>query len=201
MKIIGAKGLLRLLVVALVLPLGACAVGNRYDYRNAIAGLPVSGTGSIAVDVVEARPYVVSGEKGRDFTGLQRGGFGNPFDVRTSTGGPLVDEMRTAIVAALQRQGFSVAAPGGTAPRKLELRVLEWKTDVMMRMSVLYDLVLNILDGQGKLLASSSTKGEDVLTGGFESANSANAAKAFEVHFAELMRDGAVQAALTDQGH
>ena len=201
MNIITAKGLVRLVVAALVLPLGACAVGNRYDYRNAIGGLPVSGKGSLAVAVVDARPYVVSGEKSPDFVGMQRGGFGNPFDVRTASGDPLAAEMRASIVSALQHQGFTVVPPDGTAPRKLELRILEWKTDVMMHMKVLYDMVLGVFDGQGKLLAQSSTKGEEVLSGGFESANAANAAKAFELHFSELMRDGPVQAALADQSH
>jgi hypothetical protein len=188
--------MLRVLVVALVLPLAACAVGNRYDYRNAIGGLPVSGTGSVAVEVVDARPYVVSGAKGPDFVGLQRGGFGNPFDVRTASGGPLAGEMRAGIVSALQRQGFAVAPQGGAAPRKMELRVLEWKTDVMVRMKVLYDMSLGIFDGQGTLLASSTTKGEEVLGGGFESANAGNAAKSFELRISELMRDEAVRRAL-----
>ena len=46
MKIMSLRGLARLLVLMLILPLGACAVGNRYDYRGAIGGLPVSGTGN-----------------------------------------------------------------------------------------------------------------------------------------------------------
>jgi len=189
---------LSLLVVALVLPLAACAVGNRYDYRNAIGGLPASGTGSIAVEVIDARPYVVSGEKGSDFVGLQRGGFGNPFDVRTASGAPLADEMRTAIANALQRKGFTVVKTNEAASRKMELRVLEWKTDVMARMKVLYDLSLSIYDGQGQALATSSTRGEEVLGGGFESGNALNAAKSFELRFSELMRDAAVQRAMSN---
>jgi len=188
-----------LFAAALVLALSGCAVGNRYDFRGAIGGLPVSGPGDIAVSVVDARPYVVSGDKGSDFVGLQRGGFGNPFDVRTTSGGPLADEFREAISGALQRQGFTIVAPNQPAPRKLELRVLEWKTDVMARMKVLYDFTLSVFDGQGALLAQSNAKGEDVLGGGFESANSVNAAKAFEMRFTELIRDTGVQSALASK--
>jgi len=177
--------------------LAGCAVGNRYDYRTAIEGLPVSGTQTVAVDVVDARPYVLSGDKDPSFVGLQRGGFGNPFDVKTASGGPLAGEMRAGIANALQQRGFTVAAPDAAAPRKMELRVFEWKTDVMARMKVLYDLKLSIFDDQGKLLAQSAAKGEDVLGGGFEQANSANAAKSFELRFSELVRDEAVKAALT----
>ena len=103
---------------------------------------------------------MVNGDKAPDFVGVQRGGFGNPFDVRTASGEPLADEMRAAIASAMQHQGFTVVPLGGAAPRKLELRILEWKTDVMMSMSVQYDLSLSVFDGQGALMASTTTKGD-----------------------------------------
>jgi hypothetical protein len=182
---------------AALLILGGCAVGNRYDYGNAITGLPVSGSGKLAVDVVDVRPYVLSGDKKPDFVGLQRGGFGNPFDVRTGSGRPLAAEMRDAIANALQQQGFAVVGGTEAAPRKLELRVFEWKTDVMMKMKTLYDLQLSVFDGSGALLAQSRTKGEDVGSGGFESGNATNAARTFELRFTELVRDEAVRSALS----
>jgi hypothetical protein len=188
----------RLLALAFVVAAASgCAVGNRYDYRSAIGGLPLAGPGRIAVDVVDARPYVVNGEKGRDFVGLQRGGFGNPFDVKTGSGAPLADEMRSAINGALQRQGFTVLAAGEQAPRQLELRMLDWKTDVMARMKVSYDLTLSVRDGNGGVLATKTTKGEEVLAGGFESANATNATRAFEMRLTELISDPAVRGALT----
>jgi hypothetical protein len=197
----GLRLIPRLPVVALLLALGACAAGNRYDYSNAIGGLPVSGKGNIAVDVIDARPYVVNGEKTADFVGIQRGGFGNPFDVRTASGGPLAGEMRTGIVNALQKQGFTVVPASDAAPRKLQLKVLEWKTDVMARMKVQYDLNLGVLDAQGKVLATSRTQGEEVLGGGFETANAGNAAKSFELRVTELMRDEVVRGALSAPGN
>jgi hypothetical protein len=184
------------MVTTLFLGLSGCAVGNRYDYGSAIQGLPVTGSGPLAVDVVDARPYVLSGEKGPDFVGLQRGGFGNPFDVRTGSGRPLAAEMRESIAKALQEKGFNVMDGNASAPRKLELRVFEWKTDVMMKMKTLYDLKLSVFDGNGKLLAQSAAKGEDVGSGGFESGNAANAARTFELRFTELIRDEAVRNAL-----
>lgn len=183
-------------VAVLLFALGGCAVGNRYDYGSAISGLPVSGSGKLAVDVVDARPYVLSGDKKPDFVGLQRGGFGNPFDVRTGSGRPLADEMRDSIAKALQQQGFTVVGGTDAAPRKMELRVFEWKTDVMMKMKTSYDLQLSVFDDGGALLAQSKTQGEDVGTGGFESGNATNAARTFELRFTELVRDEAVRHAL-----
>ncbi len=184
------------LPLVLVLALAGCAVGNRYDYRGSIAGLPVSGTGRIAVDVLDARPYVLNHDKKPDFIGLQRGGFGNPFDVTTTSGRPMAEDMREALVSALQKQGYVAVGAADAAPRKLELRVLEWKTDVMLRLSVSYDLVMSVYDGQGALLGRSTAKGIDAQGGGFESQNATTAARAFEQQVTGLMRDPAVHAAL-----
>jgi len=181
----------------LLLALGGCAVGNRYDYGSAISGLPVSGSGKLAVDVVDARPYVLSGEKKPDFVGLQRGGFGNPFDVRTASGRPLAVEMRESIASALQKQGYVVVSDAEAASRKMELRVFDWKTDVMMKMKTIYDLQLTVFDSSGVQIAQSRTKGEDVGSGGFESGNAGNAARTFELRFTELLRDEAVRKVLT----
>jgi len=188
---------LKLCSLPVLLVLAGCAVGNRYDYRGAIVGLPVTGSGNLAVDVIDERPYIASHEKKPDFIGLQRGGFGNPFNVTTTSGHPLAQDMRDAITSALQKQGYFIVAAGGAAPRKLELRVLEWKSDSMMRLSVAYDLVLSVFDGSGALLAKSATKGSDVQGGGFESQNAATAAHVFEARFTELIRDEAVHKALS----
>jgi hypothetical protein len=69
----------KLLLVAAMATVTACAAGNRYDYRSALVGIPISGGGTIAINVLEARSYVVDGNKPAAFVGLQRGGFGNPY--------------------------------------------------------------------------------------------------------------------------
>jgi hypothetical protein len=196
MKIISSRSPLLVALAMTMFTLGGCAIGNRYDYGSAISGLPVSGSGKLAVEVLDARPYVLSGAKKPDFVGLQRGGFGNPFDVRTGSGQPLATEMREAIGTALQKQGFDVVGSSEAAPRKLELRIFEWKTDVMMKMKTLYNLQLSVFDGAGALLAQSKASGEDVGSGGFESGNASNAARTFELRFTDLVRDEAVRKAL-----
>jgi hypothetical protein len=186
-----------LCAVAAILVLGGCAVGNRYDYASSIYSLPISGTGNLALDVVDARPYVLSGEKKPDFIGLQRGGFGNPFDVRTASGRPMAEEMRDAIAKALQRQGYTVVGPKDAASRRIELRIAEWKTDAMVHFQLHWDLTLNVYDDHGTLLAKSSSSGTDQQGAGFASQNSKSAASYFELKFTQLMRDDAVRHALT----
>jgi hypothetical protein len=162
-------------------------------------GIPLSGSGTVALEVVDARPYVVNGSKSPDFVGLQRGGYGNPFDVKTGSGGPLAEELSAAISSAMRRQGFIVVGKSEPAPRTLQLTLLEWKTDVMLRMKVAYDLVLQVFDDEGGLLASSKAAGEEVLGGGFENQNAENATRTFEVKFSELIRHEDVQRALQDR--
>jgi len=186
---------LRLLVLATVIALAGCAVGNRYDYAGSISGLPIAGTDKVALEVVDARPYVLSGDKKPDFIGLQRGGFGNPFDVRTASGRPMAAEMHDAISTALQKQGFSVVGAKEPAPRKMELRVAEWKTDAMVHFELRWDLTLNVYDDHGVLLAKSATNGREEQGAGFQSQNSQNAARYFEMKFTELVRDETVRKA------
>ncbi len=182
-------------VLMAAIALGGCAVGNRYDYAGSISGLPISGTEKVALEVVDARPYVLSGDKKADFIGLQRGGFGNPFDVRTASGRPMAAEMHDAISTALQKQGFSVVGAKDPAPRKMELRVAEWKTDAMLHFELRWDLTLNVYDDHGGLLAKSASSGKEEQGAGFQSQNSQNAARYFEMKFTELVRDESVRKA------
>src|SRR5574341_548216 len=75
-----------LIVISIAVASAGCAVGNKHSYTVERPELVVQGTRSVAVAAQDARPYVVAGNKTPDFVGLQRGGFGNPFDVTTECG-------------------------------------------------------------------------------------------------------------------
>src|SRR5262245_14663468 len=93
--------------IVLVAPLlVGCAVGNRHDYHTVLVEPSVSGSGALGVATHDQRPYVVAGGKDPQFVGLQRGGFGNPFDVRTAQDRPLADAMTQALASSLNRKGF-----------------------------------------------------------------------------------------------
>jgi len=137
----------------------------------------------------------MSGEKKPDFIGLQRGGFGNPFNVRTASGRPMAAEMHDAIATALQKQGLAVVGAKDLAPRKMELRVADWKTDAMVYFELRWDLTLEVYDDHGVLLAKSASSGKEEQGAGFQSQNSQNAARYFEMKFTELVRDESVRKA------
>ncbi len=199
-------------VFALLIVVSGCAVGNKYDYRQAKAALPLTGSGELGAGVVEMRSYVLNGDKTPDFIGLQRGGFGNPFDVKTSSGKALKDDMTDVLSRALNSAGYTVNQLYFSSPdssviadvvakegkeKNVILMVKDWKTDVMMNFRLIYDLVLQVVDKQGNVLASNTLKGDEKLSGaGFESQNSNSAAAAFETKLGRLFNNPGIIAAL-----
>ena len=167
-------------IAGAALLLGACAVGGTYNYADMpIAMQGVSTTGTIAIAVHDTRPYVLSGNKQPGFVGLARGGYGNPFDVATESGGPLAIEIRDALARALKARGatpMAVAIPHSDtntaaraklletrAQRQVLLTLREWKTDTMMSTDLHYDTTLSVYDQSGNQLAHHSLKGMDAL--------------------------------------
>lgn len=162
--------------LAALATLSGCAVGNTYEYRLQSLPLPVTGTAAVGVGVNDARPYVANRDKEAKFVGLQRGGFGNPFDVTTTSGRPLGADMQETLVRGLAARGYK-AAPvelaAGNAPavvqvasasgltRVVQLEVREWKSDAMVNITLHYDLTLRVFDAAGTVLGEASTRKEE----------------------------------------
>jgi hypothetical protein len=190
------KPRLTILIILTAAWLSGCAVGNKYDYQLETLPLPVTGESTMGVAVIESRPYVLDGDKAPNFVGLQRGGFGNPFDVTTESGEPLVADMRDSIVDGLRARGFeatalslrtndgeavAVAASRDGLDRVAVLDVRDWKSDAMARVTMHYDLILAVYDGGGTLLAETTRAKVGAIGGaGFESANASTVAQQFE---------------------
>lgn len=202
-----------LLVTCCLLILGGCAVGNSYNYRESDIAIPVSGNSAIGLAVVDSRPYVLDGDKPPSFIGLQRGGFGNPFNVTTESGRPLAEEVQAAIANGLRKRGYEVSelSPASSSSAKVSgaiksmglsrnilLTLLEWKTDAMARFALNYDLNLEVLGPDGQQLGTASSRGDKEILGsaGMEKANSNLAQKALEEKIASLFRDSSIQAAM-----
>jgi hypothetical protein len=189
----------------LLVTIAGCAVGNEYDYQSASVSLPLTGSGELGVGVVDNRSYVLSGDKTPDFIGLQRGGFGNPFDVMTASGNSLTQDMSTSLSDALRDSGYNVsslsissadpaaiksAVAANGVLKNIVLTVTEWKTDIYMDMTLHFDLLLEVLSGQGDTIASNKMQGEQKLGGaGMEKQNASTAAAAFETKIGRLFND------------
>ena len=100
------KKTLLILIAAIVLT--GCAVGNKHVYNDIEVITDAKSGKTVSVATVDQREYVVSGQSKPEFVGMQRGGFGNPFDVLTASGRPLSSEFTAAVRNALERNGVKV---------------------------------------------------------------------------------------------
>jgi hypothetical protein len=171
----------KILLIFFVFLLSGCAAGNKYNYRSSSMALPIKSVEhrTLILSVEDLRPYVVNGEKTPSFVGLQRGGFGNPFDVTTATGNPMTEDMSAAIEKGLMDVGYRVVnVPGNPehiylvkiadkegASRIVVLKVYDWKSDIFMGMTMHCNLRLSVFDANGELLAESTMNFVEEISG------------------------------------
>ncbi len=204
-----------LLSLAAVVLLSGCAVGNKHSYHDAMVLFDVEAASMVAVAAQDRRPYVLSGAKTPDFVGLQRGGFGNPFDVTTQSGKPLSTDFTESVVRSLV-QGGAKAVPISIAPslnreraiaelrrsgaeKLLLLQLNEWKSDTFNNTALIYDVKAYVCDSTGEIIAESEISGRENLGGSaFNPPGHAKAAvpQAFKRKLEELLGARQVAAAL-----
>ncbi len=201
------------LVILLGFLASGCAFGNTHRYDLGDAAFNLQSDKAVAVATLDLRSYVRSGDKPPSFVGLQRGGFGNPFDINTSSGRPMAEDMTTSIVKALTTSGVQasgVNAPTGAGEagvRELLLKaeaerfvlflVREWKADTYLNTALIYDVTLSVLQGDGSQVAEKSLQGRDNLGSSLVPADArVNTEKAFRRKLEEAINDPAVAAAL-----
>ncbi len=178
----------RIVFIVIVASLSAgCAVGRKQEFDSARVDVSTT-SATINVAVVDHRPYVLSHDKTETFTGLSRGGYGNPFDVNTKSGQPLATDMANSVATSLRTKGATVniaplppstsdmaamaklATPEG---KGLLVVVSEWKSDKYMRTKLLFDLHVYVVDAGGKPIGDSQVQGEDDLGTGITNGDTA----------------------------
>ncbi|MCK4389435.1 MAG: hypothetical protein KAV83_04255 [Desulfobacterales bacterium] len=173
----------KFMIAVVFLSFSGCAVGNRHTYHNASIDFNNEGTFKIAVTTHDQRSYVVTGKKNPDFVGLQRGGFGNPFDITTASGKSLAEDITNTIARSLKAKGYDAipvivshsdiddsvraALKNKNVHRSLLLTLNEWKSDTYNNTALKYDANLEVLDKNGKTIAEKRISGEDDLKGSF----------------------------------
>lgn len=204
-----------LVVMALLWIITGCAVGNKYAYHQVTPELKANTGHSVAVAAQDQRSYVQNGEKQPDFVGLQRGGFGNPFNVSTASGKPLAEDMAAAIVRSLKDKGVKTvsvqvnptddmnavitALNNANAQRLILLSLKHWKSDTYNNVGLAYDLVLQVFDAKGNQLAQKQVSGDDNLGGSAWNppAHARKALpKAYKEKLEQLLNDPAISSAL-----
>jgi hypothetical protein len=161
--------------LTLLLTLGACGGGATYDFAAVNPALTVSSGRTVSVSVIDQRPYVVNGEKPPRFAGTATGRTRETVDVSTASGRPLAEELTDAVVRALGRQSISASAlplPKGVpeeealtafraqgAERLLAVRMYEWQTNAITRVTAHWDMEATVYDRSGGILARRATRG------------------------------------------
>jgi len=170
---------IRMIISLLILT--GCAAGNKHTYHNVNADISMQGTTTIAVATHDQRVYVQNGNKRSDFVGLQRGGFGNPFDITTVSGNSLAQDFTETMARSLASKGFQTTPVSVNysdtadrvktvlvntgAHRLLVLTLYEWKSDTSTNTALIYDASLEVLSENGKTVAQKSISGRDDLGG------------------------------------
>jgi hypothetical protein len=163
--------------------LSSCAVGNQHNYHDTIANITTTGSITVATATHDQRQHILSGQSPPNYVGMQRGGWGNPFNVTTASGKPLADDITTSICNSLSSKGFKAVAVSvshsdsrdkimekmkeAESERLLLFTLNEWQSDTYTNTGLSYDVKIEVFNSNGKRLAEKSIKGDDNLGGSF----------------------------------
>jgi hypothetical protein len=158
-------------------------------YTALLNNLECSSNRSVAVAILDERPYILNKEKDPSYVGIMRGGYGNPFNTWTESGGPLADDMLTTVIDSLRARGFAVmplktsttdslnsvmtkfSASG--ADRLIFMDLKEWYSDylpkafVVERSTLFLNVEVTVFDRNQKNIVKNNLKEELSLPSGW----------------------------------
>ena len=160
-----------------------CAIGNKHNYHLSNLNASLKTMDPLTVGVQDHRPYITNHDKEPNFVGLQRGGYGNTFDVTTQSGMALSQDFLKVIVTAFQLnniqvdpitiptqmtrdQALALLLPK-TQNKALLVTIEDWKSDTYNNTALHYKVILDVLNKSGDLLGRSQVVGTDDLGGSF----------------------------------
>lgn len=172
-----------------VVMLSGCGSLYRINYSNIRADLKYSGSRSVAIGVLDARPYVLSGKHNPRYVGTIRGGYGNPFDLLTQSDLQLADEMATTLADSLRDKGFKVLATKSAvgsdasgmlseigsagAERLVVVEMKDWWSNyypssfASEKTELIMNVEMKIMDGNRRILGSSKLEGTAIPPSGW----------------------------------
>ncbi len=154
-----------LYTLPMLVALGGCVAGQviKLDYQPDTT-LKIQSPQTVAVEVRDNRPFVLTGAKNKTFLGIYRAGFGNTWDVTTESGRPLASDMTRDLHADLTALGFKVA-DSLNAPRKLRVTINDWNFDAYINGRFWYEIQVWTLDEQDNVLHRHTLKDNSVIEG------------------------------------
>jgi hypothetical protein len=153
---------------------GGCAIGVKHDYVAQPPNLLVSTANQVTVATQDARPSIVSNKHPASYVGRQRGGYGNPWDVKTKGDKPLADVVTETVGKAFEQQGVRVktvsVSPQSSAdqvkqllrqsgsPRAILITIRDWDSDVYVNVNLDTDFKAEVFDQYGYIIASNEVR-------------------------------------------
>lgn len=122
--------------------------------------------GTIFVQVKDDRPYIVNGDKDPAYIGHYRAGFGNTWDVKTSSNEPLATIMERDLTAKLEAMGFHVANKE-KAKRVFAVAIKEWNFDTYVNGKYWIHCEAKVLDENQNMIFSHKVENNGVIRGSF----------------------------------
>lgn len=140
-----------------------------HDYSRAWPQLNINTATRVKVLVKDERPYVLNGNKTKFFIGLHRGGFGEPWSIKTTSKLALSTDIQTAIVHGLNNSGinaivFNENHETGEQDKELHISIYEWKSDTYTTTRFRYDIKARVKDSNGSVISENQTKGSLATT-------------------------------------
>lgn len=146
-----------LTVLLVAITLGGCVAGQtlNYDYKPTAATDKASG--EVSVVVRDERTYVKDGNKGADYVGHYRAGFGNTWDVKTKGGMAFADVLARDLREEIEALGFTTGSNG----RSLQVAIKEWNMDTYLNAKFWYELVVAVVGPGGETILAPQTLKEE----------------------------------------
>ena len=134
------------------------------NFKNAIPQINYSGTKKVTMTVLDKREYVVSGKTKPNYVGYVRSQYFRPTEDMTTTDNlPLSDVLTSCISLSLKNAGLEVNDISTKPDRSMVLIINEWMSDAGYNVGFTYNLVLQVMDKNGVVLASHAINGLDDL--------------------------------------
>ena len=139
------------LALTLMLAVNACIPAINLQRAKLSKGDMNKGT--VAVGTVFNKRAEGFGAEGFDFIGTLRGGYGNPFDLKTKSGRDLETVLKETAKAALENSGYSTDPVDGKSLR-LDIDLLDFWCDGYTGYKVYASIVAKLVNpANGKVLA------------------------------------------------
>lgn len=158
----------RVWLLFFVVLLSGCAFGNTHNYRDVVFDFKNPQNKTVAIAVHDRRSEILSGETENNVTGWSRGGYGNPFAVRTSSEGPFANDILLSMINSLEqmqnkvvpvytdsKEDFEVVVKN-ISKNKFDVAILltfnEWFSDTYVNTDVDYNINLKIFNKDSQVI-------------------------------------------------